>query len=47
MSDKMSETPELLLAIHRMETIQIQAAEGAAQSLHKGTDVLNSDNDYI
>lgn len=41
MSDKMSETPEPLLAIHKMERIQIQAAERAAQSLHKGIDALH------
>ena len=43
MSDKMSETPELLLATQEMETVQIQAAEKAAQSLHKGTDVLHTE----
>lgn len=41
MSDKMSEPPELLLATRAMEPVQIQAAEKAALSPHKGTDVLH------
>jgi len=37
MSDKLPETPELLLARHKMETVQTPAARPP----HKGADVLH------